>query len=162
MDPITITIVAVTLLTGGFWPYIVDILSTKIIPWLRQHISNAVADIISDLVIFADKGITPVRRTLKSVWANFKETVLGIKVEVTKTSATTSTGITTTLVRNSQGKVMQTEVTEELSWDSLPEKIRSEMTRQNTTTAEIDLKKAFEEKIQQRAAENGITLEMTH
>jgi hypothetical protein len=118
------------------------------------------ADILAEALVFADKGITPLRRTVKNIWNYFQQTVLGMKVEVRKTSATTATGKTTTIVRDENGKLVQSTMTEELSWDQLPPEVRAEMTRQNTNAASVDLKNVFAEKFRENAEEQGMVLEM--
>jgi len=162
MDPITIAIVTASILAASYWPYIVDFFSTKIIPWLRERVSTGLADILAAVLVFADKGITPVRRSVKSLWKYFRQTVLGMKMEVQKTSATTATAKTTTVVRDETGKLVQSIITEELSWDQLPPEARAEITRQNTNAASLDLKKTVEEKFQETARKQGIVLEMTN
>ncbi len=161
MDPITIAIVIITpILVGSCWPYIVDFFSTKIIPWLRERVSTTLADIIAEALVFADKGINPVRRTVKNIWKYFQQTVLGMKMEVHKTSATTATAKTTTVIQDENGKLVQSTIAEDLSWDQLPPEIRAEMTRQSTNAASVDLKKTLEEKIQKNALQQGMILEM--
>ncbi|HUD46589.1 MAG TPA: hypothetical protein VMR33_07150 [Candidatus Baltobacteraceae bacterium] len=163
MEPITITIAIIgSILVASCWPYIVDFFSTKIIPWLRERVSTTLADILAEALVFADKGITPVRRTVKNIWKYFQQTLLGMKMEVRKTSATTATAKTTTIVRDENGKLVQSTITEELSWDQLPREIREEMTRQNTTAASLDLKNALAEKFRKNAQDQGVVLEMAN
>jgi hypothetical protein len=166
MDPVTITLIikiAGTVIgVLVVWPWILDFFSTKIIPWVREAISGTIADLLADIVIFADKSIVPIRRTAKQLWGYLKQNILGIRMEVTKTSATTAVGKTTMFIRDADGKLKQTIVTEELAWDDLPDEMRSEINRQNTGCAEMDLKKPLEDKFQEQARTQGIALEMVH
>ena len=163
MDPITIaTAIAASILVATCWPYIVDFFSTKIIPWLRERVSTKLAEILAEVIVFADKGITSLRRSVKSIWKYFRHTILGMKMEVQKTSTTTATAKTTTVVQDERGKVVQSTITEDLSWDQLPPEIRAEMTRQNTNAASLDLKKTLAEKFQETAQQQGIVLEMAN
>ena len=81
---------------------------------------------------------------------------------VTKTSATTVSGKITTLVRDENGKLMQSVITEELNWDDLPPEIREELIRQNSNTAQMDLKESVEKQFHKKAREQGVVLEMAN
>ena len=143
------------------WPEIVDFFSTRLIPWVRTRISNSLADLIADFIVFADQVIVPVRRLVKKLWATFKQHVLGIKMEVKKISASTVAGKTTTIIQDENGKFMQSVTEEVINWDALPAAIRSEMNRQGTKEATMDLKKAAEEKFRQSAKQGGMEMELT-
>ncbi len=162
MEPVTIAILFVSsVLAVAFWPWIVDFFSTTVIPWVRSNVSSMVGSWLADVLAIADGAITPIRRTVKTLWKYFKHTFLGCKVEFTKTSAITAVGKTVTTVRDENGKVMQSTITEELSWEDLPEPIRSEMTRQNKNTAQMDLKEVVETKYRAVAQKNGMEMELT-
>jgi hypothetical protein len=161
MEPITLTIWLVTAaLAVAFWPWIVDFFSTKLIPWVRNRISTTLADGIATFIDFADGKIVPVRRAVKQMWLAFRQHVLGSKMEVRKIDATTVAGKTTTVIKDENGKFMQSTTEEVLDWDELPEAIRSEMNRQGKTEAVMDLKKTAEEKFRQSAQQAGMEMEL--
>ena len=162
MEPITIAILLVTsALAVAFWPWIVDFFSTKLIPWVRNRISTTLADEIASFIDFADGKIVLVRRAVKQLWMVFRRDVLGSKMEVRKIDATTVAGKTTTIIKDENGKYLQSTTEEVLAWDDLPEAIRSEMNRQGKTEAAIDLKKAAEENFRASAQKNGMEMELT-
>ncbi|HEY6183225.1 MAG TPA: hypothetical protein VIW67_13330 [Terriglobales bacterium] len=167
MDPLSVTLI-LKFVTGAIisaliaWPWILNFLSTKLIPWLRESVSETIADLLADVLIFADKGIVLVRRTAKQLWKYLKQNILGINLKVEKTSATTALGKTTTFIRDEHGKVIQTVATETLGWEDLPDAIRSEITRQNTSVAEMDLKQPLEDKFKKQAMDQGMELELTN
>jgi hypothetical protein len=161
MDPISIAI-AVALLLAAYWPQIVDLFSVRIIPWVRESVSAALADVLAEMLVFLDKGVTSIRRPIKEAWKYFQRNFLGSKLEVTKTSATQATVKRTTLARDENGKLVTSVVTENLNWENLPPKIREEIIRQNATNAQMDLKKAVAENVQARARKEGVILEDTY
>ncbi len=166
MDPFTIAIILKVI--GGTtvvlvsWPWILDFFSTKIIPWVREHLSTSLADVLAEICCFIDNKAVGIRRNIKSLWKYLRENLLGCETAYTKISSNTAIGKTTTLVRNEDNKLMRTTVTEELNWDDLPEKIRSEMNRQSNATAELDQKKVIETKFKETAQERGMPLEMSN
>ncbi len=162
MDPITIGIWIIGIaLTVTFWPWIVDFFSRKLIPWVRTRISTTLADWIESFIIFAENKINPVRRSVKKLWSVFHQHVLGSKMEVRKIDATTVAGKTTTIIKDENGKFLQSTTEEVLAWDELSEAIRSEMNRQGKTEAVIDLKKTAEEKFRESAQKQGMEMELT-
>src|SRR6266404_5368949 len=137
MDPITLVIIITvgTLITAA-WPWIVDLFSIRIIPWVRDQISPALADAIADFLAFADKGVVTLRREIKTTWKTFQQHVLGIKMEVQKIDATTANSKTTTIVKDEYGKFIKSTIEEILPWDELQPAIRREMTLQGSKAAE--------------------------
>ena len=162
MDPIIIPsiIIIVTILLGA-WPWVVDFFSTRIFPWVRERVSPGLADVLCEFLAFADQGATALRRGIKNVWRTFQQHFMGSKMDVKKISATTAQSKTTTIVRDETGKFIQTTTEEVLDWDQLPGPIRSEMTRQGTKAASMDLKKTVEEKFRQQADKAGMAMELT-
>jgi hypothetical protein len=161
MEPITITIwILTSILAVAYWPQIVDFFSTKLIPWVRDRISNNLADWIANFIIFADGKIVLVRRAVKQLWAAFKQHVLGSKMEVRKIDATTVACKTTTIIKDENGKFLQSTTEEVVDWDQLPEAIRSEINRQGKTEAAMDLKKAAEDRFRETAQKQGMEMEL--
>ena len=161
MDPITISILIGISLSVTFWPWISDFFGLKVIPWVRSRISSTLADWIADFIIFIETKIVPIRRTVKKLWLFFKQHVLGSKMEFRKIDATTVAGKTTTIIKDENGKFLQSTTEEVLDWDELPEAIRSEMNRQGKTEAAMDLKKTAEEKFRESAQRGGMEMELT-
>jgi hypothetical protein len=161
MDPITLVIIAMGTLITAAWPWIVNFFSIRIIPWVRERISPALADAIADFLAFADRGVVMLRSGVKNTWKTFKRHVLGSKMEVRRIDATTANSKITTIVRDEHGKLIQSTTEEILNRDELLPEIRNELTRQASKTAKMDLKKAVEEKFCEQAKQAGMAMELT-
>lgn len=159
----------IILLIGGallveFWPQIVDFFSSKIIPWVRNHVSDKYADVIGRIVSFADGKIVLIRRTLKEAWQKFKSFILGMRSTYKRRGANKVEVKTEMFTPSSNGNVNNTIITEQVEWDELPESVRSEMLRQNKQEASLDVREAVVEKVKQEARQRDLleVLEMEH
>lgn len=159
-DPITITlIISAAVATLSFWPHIVSFLSEQIIPWIRERVSNQAGEVIADLLTYADRGATAVRRSVRELWKRFRGIVVSSEMHVEKTGANTAIATTTTIVRDEAGQLWKTNPVEErIEWAEIPEAIRSEFIRQNTKVGSLDLVAAVEAKVRERATMEGMTL----
>jgi hypothetical protein len=161
MDPITIATILATIGGGAIviaalWPYIVDYFSTKLIPWVREAVSDSAADAIADVIAFVDNRMTAGRSLTKSAYRTFRETLLGCKAVYEKMSSNTVRIDTTALLRKGTGELAAESVKTILEWDDLPAKIRQEMIRQNQTKGEINLKSEIEHRVRQGAQEKNM------
>lgn len=170
MDPVTIAIL-VKILGGAagaaivatiYWPEIIHYLTTCVVPWVRQKLSNDVAALLAELFDWLDGKVVTVRRGVKHLWAAFTKNVLGSKKEFTKVSATAVRGKTTTIIQDQSGKFQQQIVEEEIAWENLPPEIRREFNVHAKISAELDQKAVLAELVKQKAASQGVALEMTH
>lgn len=167
MDPLSIAILVkllggATLLATIYWPAIIHFLSSRVVPWVRQTISADVASLLAELFDWLDDKVVTMRRAVKQAWAAFSKHVLGSKKEFTKVSATAVKGRTTTIIRDQNGKLQQQIIEEEVPWDQVPKEIRKEFNLHAKVSAEVDQKAVIEGLVKQKAAAQGITLEMAH
>jgi hypothetical protein len=158
MEPIS-TIIILTALVGlALWNQIREIFSESIIPWTKNHVSPEVANALSDVIVFVDQGASAIRRKAKDAWKEFNETILGSSVKIEKIDAKTAKQTTTTWVKTENGKVMKGVKEEVISYEDIPESIRSEMIRQNSKVGEMDIKEVVKEKFMKKAQEEGMVM----
>jgi len=157
MDPITIAIIILTTAAViACWPYIVNLFSQTIIPFVRERISPTVADYIADIISFADGKLVPIRQQLKKAWRVFNETLLGCKTIYEKQGPNKLKAVTKFVTRNDNGKIEMSQFEEIVEWDDLPESIRSEITKQNKDGGELDVRKAVQTKVREIAETNKL------
>lgn len=142
------------------WPYIRNYIAERLIPWVRGKFNDEIANNIAVLIDFIDKIVTVARRNLKAGFEFFKTRILRMQSKYTKTSPTTAIKETETYLHTSDGKILKRTETEEVAWEDLPSEIRSEMIRMAAKEGTIDEKAAILTKAKERAAEEGIELEM--
>lgn len=162
MDPLTLVVIVVlgsAAAAAAFWPWIVEFFTEELVPWLKESVSPQFGTMVEDLLVWADKGMVPVRSSVKKCYQAFRENVLGANVTFEKETATTGTKTTEAFIRNSDGKVMKRVFTEEVEYDDLPEAIREEMHRQHKKKANLDIKAVIDKKVRDRAVEEGMVLE---
>src|SRR5271165_5359968 len=104
IEPISIGII----ILGGalfvvLWPQIVHLFSTTIIPWVREVISDGVADSLATIICFADNRMVGTRSQIKSAYKTFKKTLLGCKSTYEKMDANAVTRKTFTIIRDPSG-----------------------------------------------------------
>lgn len=159
-DPITLALViSVAVAILSFWPHIVSFLSERVIPWIRERVSNQAGEIMADLLTYADRGATAVRRSVRELWKRFRGIVVSSKMQIEQTGANTAIATTTTIVQDEAGELWKAKPVEErIGWDDIPEAIRSEFLSQNTKVGSLDLVAAVKEKVSKRAAMEGMTL----
>ncbi|MEI7836626.1 MAG: hypothetical protein WCK05_09455 [Planctomycetota bacterium] len=161
------TLLLVSLLAAiAAWPYIVDLFTSRIIPWIEERLGETWASPLRALLAWIDGKISPVRALLRRGYTFLKERILGIKAEYVKTSSTTCQQRTTTRIRLDNGKIAQQVEETEVDWETLPKEIRREIMDQQAkkassrVKAEVDVKQAVVSRVESRAQEEGLTLEM--
>ncbi|MCY2924097.1 MAG: hypothetical protein NT031_01420, partial [Planctomycetota bacterium] len=166
-EPISIAIILISLGAAiAAWPYIVDLFTSRIIPWIEERLGETWASPLRALLAWVDGEISPVRALLRRGYTVLKERILGIKAEYVKTSSTTCQQRTTTHIRLDNGKVARQVEETEVNWDDLPKDIRREIMEQQAkkatsrVKAEVDVRQAVVSRVEQRAQEEGMTLEM--
>ena len=155
-------ILTLTLLLIGawlvFWPWIRQFLESKLIPTVRDLFNEKVAGWLADFTCWLDDRATGVRRFSKEAWAFLKHRVLRIRSRYTRITSSSAEQETETWLHADSGKVIRRVTTETLNWEDLPEKIRSEMIRQNKKKSEMDIREAILERAHRKAAEEGIAV----
>ncbi len=144
------------------WSWVRDYFSEKIIPWVRDKYGVFWADQLGDLVLFLDNVTGYIRQKVRGAYRFIKERILGIKKTYFKQSAHSAVSITETILKTNDGKFLKRTEEEHLSWDELPEQIRSEMIRQQQKVALVDVRAAFLSEVEIKAEKCGLNLmEMT-
>jgi hypothetical protein len=158
-DPITIAIIIAAVLAGTvvLWHHIVNVFASYIIPFLRRHIGDTVADGVASMVAWVDRKVVLARNAVATLWRVFKERILGIKAVYRKTSATKASVETISTIRTGQREVKRERVTEEeVPLDELPDEVREQIIRNPLAPVEVDLKADVERRVISRASEEGI------
>jgi hypothetical protein len=163
-DPITIWLLigAAGVLFGSLllWHHIVDFFAVHVIPFLRRSVSDTVADAVASVIAWLDGKAGLVRKAVISAWRVFKERVLGIKRVYRKTSATTVTVETVSILRTGpQEAKKQTVVEESVSLDEVPDEVREQLVRSPGSAVEADLGADIEKMVAKKAVKEGIPAE---
>ena len=164
MEPITFILLAGTGLSVAaalyFWNQIVDYLSKRIVPWVREKLGLRAAEIFTDLIVWLDKGACRSRQAVKAAWEFFKEKVLSMKTTYRKVTADTVQATTESVIMMPDGTCVRRREETTVEWSDLPEDVRREMMRQNAKQAEMDVRRAVEEQAKRRAQEQGMEMEL--
>ncbi|MBP3557778.1 MAG: hypothetical protein J6K20_08775 [Thermoguttaceae bacterium] len=142
-----------------FWNKIVFFFQTRMLPWVRSHIGNSAADLLTNLIMFADNAATCVRRTIRKGYRWLCENILGMKTKYSQDNASTVIRTTTTFVKNEDGTYTEVISTEEILRDDVPANARIEILKGRTEPVEIDDLNELKTKIKKRAEEEEIELE---
>jgi len=153
-----LTIVAVAALVSGFWKFILNFLNGAVRNLLEKIFGAARCKWYVNFLVWADKKMTAPHRVIKMQWKKFRDTILKVNSKYVDNGNGTYTKRSESIVRASPTSGKRVVVEETVGWEYLPDKVRSEMLRQRTKEAELDDKAVAEEKIRQRAAEDGIEL----
>jgi hypothetical protein len=154
---IVIGTAVVGFLTGAyFWPYIADAFAQTVIPFVRRHLGDPVANLLVTLITWIDRPMGFLHNTVQEAWRFFKQKVIRIKRIFVKTSPTEVKEKTEVWVSN--GKPFQQVLERELQWHEVPQEIRDEMIRNGLDTAEIDMKKSVEGMVVEQAKKQKIEL----
>lgn len=162
MSLIMISIGAALLLgaTVYFWSHIADLFQKRIIPWFRARLGDSVADGIATVISWVDNKATMTQRLLRDAWQAINRHWLAGETEIHKEAADRAVITKTNYMLKPEGGVVRTTTEETVAWHDLPDNVRDAMLRQNTTQAKVDDKEAFRTLVEQRAAEEGLTLEL--
>lgn len=153
-----LNIVKVAALVVLLWRFLLAFLNGPVRDLLERVLGVANCGWYVSFLQWADRQITVVKRVVKAQWLKFRDTVLRVKSKYVKNEDGTYTKQTESLVRTSptSGKRVVTE--EVVGWEYLPKDILDEMLRMRAKEAELDDKAVIEERIRQRAEEEGIEL----
>jgi hypothetical protein len=153
-----IVVLGAAVLLAKYWKIILDFLNGPIRDLLEKTFGQDKCRWYVDFLQWCDNKVTGAKRFVKMQWAKFKDTVLRIKSVYRKNEDGTYTKKNETILRTGE-KTARRKVTEEtIGWEYLPNEVRDEMLRRRTTEAELDERELVEEKVRQRAEEDGIEL----
>jgi hypothetical protein len=163
MDPI-ITPIVIAVVAAGFlisaWPYISHFIQVSILPWLRSRLNAQFCEAITEFFIWIDHAVCALRRPLRDCLQVFKKRILGIRTTFTKVDQTTVRDQTTTTIVDDNGRMVERTSERVVPWEEIPQEIRSQMMRENATTAKQDTRAAILDKVRSVAAERGEVLEL--
>ncbi|MBR2005034.1 MAG: hypothetical protein IKK39_14655 [Thermoguttaceae bacterium] len=141
-----------------FWNQIVFFFQTRMIPWVRARLGNGSADLLANLVAFADKGATFVRRNVRAGYRWLCNNILGLKSTYSPKNAAEVTKVTEGYIYQGNDQYEHFSSVETVKVDDLPPEARKNMIK-NNCPAEVDDLDALKTRIKKRAEEEGIELE---
>ena len=153
-----LAVVAIAALVVTFWRYILEFLNTTVRDFLNKYIGEDKCRWYVDFLLWADEKITASNRVIKDWWHKFKDTVIKVQSRYHKNEDGTYTKQTESIVRVSPTSGKRVVVEETVGWEYLPRTVREEMVRLRTRDAELDDRAVTEEKLRQRATQEGIVL----
>lgn len=153
-----LAIVAITTLVASLWRTILDFLNGPVRDLLERVFGKDSCEWYVTFLLWADKQMTVPHRIVKMQWRKFKDTITKVKSKYIKNDNGTYTKQTETIVRATPTSGKRIVVEETVGWEYLPDSVRNEMLRLRTKEAELDDKTLAEEKVRQRAEEEGIVL----
>lgn len=153
-----LAVVAVAALVSGFWQFILKFLNGPVRDLLVKMFGEERCQWYTNFLVWADKKMTAPHRVIKMQWKKFKDTVLKVNSKYVDNGNGTYTKTSESIVRASPTSGKRVVVEETVGWEYLPDSVRAEMLRQRTKEAELNDKAVAEEKIRQRAVEDGIEL----
>jgi hypothetical protein len=153
-----LAIVAVTALVVCFWHFILDFLNGPVRDLLERIFGAGQCTWYVNFLTWADGKMTAAHRVIKMYWKNFQETILKVNSKYEKNDDGTYTKTSESIVRSSPTSGRRIVTEEIVGWEYLPDSVRAEMVRQRKKEAVLDDKAVIEEKIRQRAVEDGIEL----
>lgn len=145
-------------LVPKFWRYILSFLNGPVRDLLERLFGADRCSWYVKFLQWADKKATAAHRVIKMAWRKFRDTVLHMKSIYHKNEDGTYTKTSETFVRESPTSARHVVVEEQIDWAYLPNSVRDEMIRLRTKDAELDDRAVVDEKIRQRAEEDGIQL----
>jgi hypothetical protein len=136
-----IVIVIITTVVGlALWSYIANVMAEYVIPFIRNNISNSVADAIAGMFDWLDGKVVLARSAAKAAFNLFKTKVLGFKATYKKTGIGTISRVTRVTVKDERGAEHTLEQEEDgLSRDVAPAEALRAMNRDARKPVEIDL-----------------------
>ena len=155
-----LVILGAAVLLSHYWPQLANWMSQSLIPWVREKAGETAGNLLETLVVWLDKGLVPVLAQVRKAWKFLRERILRLRRTYTKNSADTVMLSTETILVDESGNAVRRVEEEEIDWALLPEDVREAMIKQGQQPAEVDVKALFEHKARERAAEDGIDLEL--
>lgn len=154
---VVVAITAVVILVGMlyFWPRILDFMQKTVQPFLERHLGPS--EWFTDLLVFVDKGISPVRRRLRDLWTQFKSVIVRNKSTFTRKEAGVYVKTTESVIRISADKGRRVVTEEDVYFDDMPAACREAIIR--TGQAECDDKQLFRERVKETCAKQNIDFE---
>ncbi len=143
-----------------FWAYILAFLQGTLRSLIGKCFGSNAENIFGDFLVWLDQKITPLKRVLDAGVRFVKSQVLRMDSQYERIDASTYRKTETVYVNLGNGKCQRRIVEEEIGRDQLPDEIRAEMIRQNTTQSKLDEKAVTLEKIKERLTEEGYQEEL--
>ena len=157
MDPITI---AALVIGGGlllaFWNHIRALFMRFVIPTVTKILGDTIGGALASLLSYVETPITKLRASLARLWRTVTERILGIKTTYKVQGSEVIENTDVFLLPKTDGDQVEV-VTQrrKLTYDMLPQSIRSRMYRQNTNTAELDGLEALRNRLEATAKKQG-------
>lgn len=160
MSLIAAVVIGGILLGVYFWNYIVEVFQKHILPWCRENLSPGIAEAMTNMFVWLDKKVTATNRVISETWAAFSRHLYGSETKVARKDATEGVVTRTDYLVTGEGKVKRRIAESTVSWHELPANLREEMLKRGTDQAVMDNKAAIRGKVLERAAEEGMVLEL--
>jgi hypothetical protein len=153
-----LTVVAVATLVASLWKYILAFLNGLVRDLLERIFGVEHCGWYVNFLQWADRQMAVPHRIVKMQWRKFRDTVLKVQSKFVDNEDGTYTKRTDSLVRTSPTSGRRVVYEETIDWSCLPDSVRGEMLRLRTKEAELDDRIVTEERIRQRAEEEGLVL----
>lgn len=141
-------------LIGYIWDHICYFFQTKAIPYVRRVLGNAVADLLANIIMFANNAFTMPRRAIRATWNWFRYNVL--KVYTTYDRQGEYVVVTDTIIQRNGEQLQKIESREKVHWLDLPTNVCIELEKLGTEgRISIDSKEILEEKFIGQASKSG-------
>lgn len=152
--------VAGAFLIGYIWDHICYFFQKKVIPYVRRILGNTVADVLANIVMFANQTFTMPRRAIRASWDWFRHNVL--KVTTTYDRKDDYVVVTDTIVqRCGDSQIKKIELQEQVHWLDLPTDVCVELDKLGEKGhVTIDSKEVLEQKYINQARNNGEIIEL--
>lgn len=149
-------------MTIAAWHYIRDFFTGTVVPTLRKHLGDSIAEGVSKLIEFADKKLAPAHAQLKKYYHHFKQRIIDIKstfVRDPQDKSRVKVRTTSYLLSDPAAQnVTMTTTEQDLDWSQVPEEIRENWIRTNSRYYRMDMKETADDQIRKRAAELSMDL----
>ncbi|MCR5165454.1 MAG: hypothetical protein K6C40_15750 [Thermoguttaceae bacterium] len=133
-------------LVGYIWDHVCYFFQKKVIPHVRRFFGNAVADVLANIIAFANNVFTMPRRAVRATWNWFRYNV--VKMFTTYDRQGDYVVVTDTIIqRNGDEQFRKFESQERVHWLELPTNVCVELDELGKRgRISIDTKEILEEK----------------
>lgn len=147
---LTLKFIAGAIVIGWAWAYIREFFAAFLIPAIRKHVSNTLADGIATIISWIDAPASAVRRVASETMASFKKHVLGIKTTYERKSVHSVQENTATYIVTQSGSVTETIRERTIPMDNIPPAIRGEFIKHHGKSVPADVKEDFERIVKEK------------
>lgn len=154
-----LTVIAIGAAISFFWPDIVDFFTKMVIPYVRKHLGDEVAELLSTFIVFLDDIMSATKRMVLRGWEVFKERILKVIATFHKINSETAERKTESYIRMGMKSVVKQTVVEEIPWHELPSEVRKTMIKNNCDVAELDEGALIEKRFKERCKEKGLLVQ---